>query len=1505
MARITDLTALTSPALNDVAVIVDVSDGTQSANGTTKQVTVGNLPFVQSTGGGEEGLVTNASASGAVTLNLASGNVFALTLTGAVTLTFSGATSGVACSFTLYLTENSTGGYGVTWPGSVSWLGGVAPVLNTAANAVNLLVFETVTGGSTWYGSQVTGAPSLPLTVLNGGTGLSAGGVAGTLLTGQGTSSPGAWQGLFSQASVQTANCTVAAGTLVPCDTSAGSFTATLASAPFAGAMAGVKQVNMSGSYYVTLACGGTDVFNKNYAATASTSFTLPLQSQGALVQYAGAGTAWSFTGTSSTANLTISSGPAFAVGNVVYLAGGSLPAGLSANTRYYVVASASTTFQLSATYGGSAITPSGSGSGSAQTCGVWMVIGDDLPLGQLDQRYAALLNTTDWINVTKSPYLADSSGVNDATTQINAALAAAASGQVVYLPEGTYKTSAPLTIPQGVILLGASGGWAEPSGNYGIGGTPVSGAVIAPSSAFTPTSGNGAAVIYLTAGNVQSGQQQIRQISIDGQNAPSSNSIHGIQAYNAIAGVKLRDVLVYGGTSSNLGGNGLDMRPGANQNPDFWDVAHCKFSSMGGNGVSINGAADNYFFSCEATGNTGANWNVTNCGNTRFVGCKGENSGSGQGWYLTAASGFTGELAFTGCTSQFNHLDGWYLTGPGAGVYQFTGCRSAGDAESSGAAFTVAGSFAGTVQLTGWASVPVSSVAATGLKISSVSSSAWIMAANSVLWGYSTSVSNDGSAAAFLQSQVVYRTGSASSPTSTLAPGTGTNSLDWVNAAQAPYSASNGGSVNVTTAIQNAINAAAGGVCYLPAGTYKVGNLTLPASTTLVGDGAGATVLSVASGTTGAVIALTTPSTTRRVCVRDLMIEGNNVSVTGVSLDNTSLSPSTPGQHRLYNVIVQDCGVDAFYYGTALVETMTIGCTAYNAGRYGFNITTGATDSRWVSCTTGPSVGHGWVVTGSNNHFSACKAYYAGYSSGTFTSAGHGWYVLGVSSYPTMGVTWDGCEAQDCGGQGWNFNPSTPGMYSLAMNACVIDSCNAYAQTGTAGAAIATAYVTYSSVTNCVAWNRSGGAGTMTYGISVTGPQTGLVISGNAFQCSTGAFGYISGYGYLLTESYIYDLTGVSSYVKVPSLVQAPASAQALSNSTAITVNTAYALIPLTASAAVTGITMPTSGLQSGQTVTLLNQSAYSITFAASGTSNVADGTSDVIPVSTAVTYVWNGNTSLWYRHAGLMPGNNLADVASAASAYNTLSPMTTLGDVEYESAANTASRLAGNTTTTKKFFTQTGTGSISAAPGWNTIAASDLTLFVGDWEPSDYGLLAWTYDPAFVTTQHAATSETLFLVRVNVRQQVSCTYVVLGMQVNGSSLTTGQNFSGLYAGQANGGTWSAGSLVATTSDQTTNWGSSANEGMFAMALSGGPYTLPAGFYWVAIQAVGSGVPSFYEIANSVAPPAGGLINAGSLGVSTARSCTNGTTHTSTLPGSITPSSNVLNVSQWWAAIS
>jgi len=62
-----------------------------------------------------------------------------------------------------------------------------------------------------------------------------------------------------------------------------------------------------------------------------------------------------------------------------------------------------------------------------------------------------------------------------------------------------------------------------------------------------------------------------------------------------------------------------------------------------------------------------------------------------------------------------------------------------------------------------------------------------------------------------------------------------------------------------------------------------------------------------------------------------------------------------------------------------------------------------------------------------------------------------------------------------------------------------------------------------------------------------------------------------------------------------------------------------------------------------------------------------------------------------------------------TAVAAFDALSPVTTLGDIIFRDASNNV-RLAGNITTTKQFLTQTGTGSVSAAPVWAAILSGDL---------------------------------------------------------------------------------------------------------------------------------------------------------------------------------------------------
>lgn len=76
-----------------------------------------------------------------------------------------------------------------------------------------------------------------------------------------------------------------------------------------------------------------------------------------------------------------------------------------------------------------------------------------------------------------------------------------------------------------------------------------------------------------------------------------------------------------------------------------------------------------------------------------------------------------------------------------------------------------------------------------------------------------------------------------------------------------------------------------------------------------------------------------------------------------------------------------------------------------------------------------------------------------------------------------------------------------------------------------------------------------------------------------------------------------------------------------------------------------------------------------------------------------------------------------NSGGVTTFSSSGGMTNPMTTLGDIIYENSTPAPDRLPGNTTSTKKFLTQTGTGSISAAPAWGIISAGDIPSLAGSY--------------------------------------------------------------------------------------------------------------------------------------------------------------------------------------------
>jgi len=88
----------------------------------------------------------------ATTIDLATATNFVHDLTGNTTYTFSNpATTGNATAFTLKVIQDTTART-ITWPASVDWAGGTAPTLTATSGGVDVFVFYTIDGGTTYYG---------------------------------------------------------------------------------------------------------------------------------------------------------------------------------------------------------------------------------------------------------------------------------------------------------------------------------------------------------------------------------------------------------------------------------------------------------------------------------------------------------------------------------------------------------------------------------------------------------------------------------------------------------------------------------------------------------------------------------------------------------------------------------------------------------------------------------------------------------------------------------------------------------------------------------------------------------------------------------------------------------------------------------------------------------------------------------------------------------------------------------------------------------------------------------------------------------------------------------------------------------------------------------------------------------------------------------------------------------------------------------------------------------
>jgi hypothetical protein len=92
------------------------------------------------------------SSSNAATINLRDGDNFTHTLSENVTYTFSNpAASGKVSAFSLKVIQDSSART-ITWPSSVDWAAATAPTITATSGGVDVFVFVTYDGGTTYYG---------------------------------------------------------------------------------------------------------------------------------------------------------------------------------------------------------------------------------------------------------------------------------------------------------------------------------------------------------------------------------------------------------------------------------------------------------------------------------------------------------------------------------------------------------------------------------------------------------------------------------------------------------------------------------------------------------------------------------------------------------------------------------------------------------------------------------------------------------------------------------------------------------------------------------------------------------------------------------------------------------------------------------------------------------------------------------------------------------------------------------------------------------------------------------------------------------------------------------------------------------------------------------------------------------------------------------------------------------------------------------------------------------
>ncbi len=400
-------------------------------------------------------------------------------------------------------------------------------------------------------------------------------------------------------------------------------------------------------------------------------------------------------------------------------------------------------------------------------------------------------LARVDWLNAV-TQFGADPTGTADSTTAINTALTDAAPGQPVYLPTGTYKTTAPILIPPAGVL---TGDFSDEVATYL---DSLNGTVIQPAASWSHGASAWSGIISVLGQSdggysVISEEQKILGLMVD-CHLLTTGSADGIQLYGGVGRARIENVEV-----AQPPGNGFNpVADGAGNGPGSYRLKRFNVRYAGGSGFVIFKTSDISAWDCLAENCAVDGWTITNLSNGMLVGCRAEHNGtpgtgggnaSGNGFTFTCTNSGTGSgtAKFVSCSSDRNQANGWEITSSNnSGIpVQLVGCQVRRDGQNATAASPSGaggGSFAGVyihaypgvVQLSGtsiWPGVNDDSTGANspqiGLRIASNNSNNNVIVGATYIQGASTGLSDDLSGGGtYFGLDVLAATGTTNSPT-------------------------------------------------------------------------------------------------------------------------------------------------------------------------------------------------------------------------------------------------------------------------------------------------------------------------------------------------------------------------------------------------------------------------------------------------------------------------------------------------------------------------------------------------------------------------------------------------------------------------------------------------------------------------------------------------------------------------------------------------------------------